>query len=253
LNVLSICSGIGGLDLFARSLGWRTVAYVEKDEYRQAVLHARMRDGRLDRAPIWPDLRTFDGLEWRGLVDAVVGGFPCQPFSKAGSRRRENDSRNLWPDVARVISEVRPLGAFLENVPGLLHAPYWGTILGDLAGLGYDVRWDLVEAAAAGAPHRRERLWFLAHTGSLGWMDHQNDVHARSGRFAPQLTVASGDEAMAEWNGGPADESRLDRLVDGVPEWMERTEALGDAVVWQQARLAWDLLTGKALVTVEEG
>ena len=124
MNVLSLCAGVGGLDLFAQALKWRTVAYVEINPYRQAVLYARMRDRRLDSAPIWPDLRTFSGVAWRGAVDCVVSGFPCQPFSTAGRRKAASDERNLWPEVARILGEVQPAFAFFENVRGLRLKPH---------------------------------------------------------------------------------------------------------------------------------
>ena len=99
-NVLSVCSGTGGLDLGLRLAVpcARTVCYLEREAYAAAVLAARMEEEALDAAPIWTDLRTFDGKPWRGVVDCVLGGYPCQPFSFAGKRAGENDERHLWPD-----------------------------------------------------------------------------------------------------------------------------------------------------------
>ena len=144
----------------------RNLAHLSETEQR--VIRARIRDGLFDDAPIWDDARTFDGVPWRGLVDVISAGFPCQPFSVAGKRRGEDDPRNLWPDTLRIIREVRPSYAFLENVPGLLAGHgYFGRILGDLAEAGFDAEWIVLSAADAGANHLRKRLWILAYSTEL--------------------------------------------------------------------------------------
>ena len=169
MNELSLFSGAGGGLLATQHLlGFRTVCYVEIDGYCQEILKARIRDGLLDDAPIWDDVRTFDGKPWRGCVDLVTAGFPCQPFSVAGQQQAEMDDRNLWPETIRVIREVEPRWCLLENVPGLLSAGhgYFGTVLGDLAEGGCDARWKVLSAAELGAPHLRKRLWIVAHAAS---------------------------------------------------------------------------------------
>ncbi len=163
MNELALFAGAGGGLLGSRLLGWRTVCAVERDPYRQAVLLARQQDGCLDPFPIWDDVRTFDGRPWRGIVDVVTAGFPCQPFSVAGKRRGADDERNGWPDTIRIIREVGPRFALLENVPGLLAHEYARTIFGDLAEAGFDAEWTVLGADDVGAPHRRKRLWILAH------------------------------------------------------------------------------------------
>ena len=170
---LSLFSGAGGGLLGTKLLGWRAVGYVEREGYCQAVLEARIRDGLLDPAPIFGDIRAFLRGGWadryRGLVDVVTAGFPCQPFSVAGKRKACGDERNLWPETAAVLERVRPSFALLENVPGLLTARsadgrhYFGTVLGDLAALGFDAEWGVLGAADVGAPHLRKRLWILAY------------------------------------------------------------------------------------------
>lgn len=101
-------SGIGSLAFKHTIPDYRTVCYVEWEPYCQAQIISRIADGVLDDAPIWDDIRSFDGNQWRGKVDIITGGFPCQPFSVAGKRQGEADERNMWPDTIRVISEVRP-------------------------------------------------------------------------------------------------------------------------------------------------
>lgn len=226
MNVLSICSGIGGLDLFTRGQGWKTAAYVERDEYRQAVLHARMRDGWLDSAPIWPDLKTFDGVAWRGVVDCIVGGFPCQPFSSA-ARGRHREGIDLRPDIVRIAWECSPTFVFAEN-------PSRAAVVGlgeALTEQGYTYEVAEVPAACVGAPHIRERWWLLANSNGDG--KSISSLHDETQRQPTACTTP-------DWDSYPSEVVRVD---DGSPYRMERTRALGDAVVNQQATLAWNLLT----------
>lgn len=165
MRELSLFTGSGGGLLGTSRLGWRHVGYVERDPYCQAVLAARIRDGVLDPAPIFGDVidfvRSGDAALYRGVADVVSAGFPCQPFSVAGARRGADDHRNMWPATRDVLATVAPRYFFGENVPGLLSSGYWPTILGDLAALGYVVRWGVLGAADAGAPHLRRRLWIV--------------------------------------------------------------------------------------------
>ena len=167
---LSLFSGYGGfsLGLQLASVRSRTVCYVEIDDYCQRIIQSRIRDGHLDDAPIWDDVKTFDGRPWAGLVDIVTAGFPCQPHSVAGQRKGAADDRNLWPDTLRVVSEVRPRYVLLENAGiELRNGPspaYAYSVLADLTSIGYDAEWASVPAAAVGAPHLRWRWWCLAYT-----------------------------------------------------------------------------------------
>jgi DNA (cytosine-5)-methyltransferase 1 len=164
LRTISICSGIGGLDLgFHRAFPEsRTVLYVEREVYPVAVMAARMADGLLDEAPVWSDLTTFDGAAWRGSVDCLIGGIPCQPFSVAGKRQGTDDERWLWDDVLRIIRDTECRVVGLENVPGFVR---YGLpiVLRDLAELGFDAAWRVVSAASVGAPHIRKRVFVLAY------------------------------------------------------------------------------------------
>ena len=247
--VMELCAGIGGFSLGLRLTGepFRTVCYVEWDKYCQQVLRQRMRDGVLDDAPIWSDLKTFDGTEWRGVVDLITAGFPCTPFSTAGKQQGEADERNLWPDVARVIREVLPASVFLENVPALLAArgsdgrPYFGRILGDLAACGYDARWDCIPASAVGAHIESDRVWVVASRSKA-------DSVRRKG---------CGQRALGPWNqqqferlvrdcvehGVPA--GGLGRISDGVSNRVGKLRALGGAVIPAVVARAWANLNKK--------
>ena len=146
-------SGIGGLDLGVRAVlgNHRTLAYCERSIEAASVLEKRASEGLLDEAPIYSDVKSFPTELYSGKVDWVIGGFPCQPFSTAGKRAGEFDSRNLWPDTIRLIRELGPRYVFLENVPGLVTSGYFGTILGDLAEARLDAEWGCFTAAQVGA------------------------------------------------------------------------------------------------------
>ena len=163
LTVLSLCSGGGGLDLgLELAVGSaRIVCFVEWDAFAIGQLVAQMEAGSLAPAPVWTDLRTFDGKPWRGRVDCITAGYPCQPFSQAGKRGGEDDSRHLWPEVYRVVREVRPALVFLENVAGHVGLGLGG-VLRDLRESGYRATATLVRASDVGAPHQRERVFILA-------------------------------------------------------------------------------------------
>lgn len=169
MRELALFAGGGGSILAGRLLGWTCVGAVELDDYCQAILRARQDDGTLEAFPLFGDIRAFNrefAGSYRGVADVVTAGFPCQPFSAAGSRRGADDERNLWPQTAECLRLVRPRLALLENVAALLSDGYVRRVFGDLAELGYGARWGIVPASAAGAPHLRRRLWIVAHRKS---------------------------------------------------------------------------------------
>jgi len=173
INVLSACSGVGAFDLGIKLAvpGARTVCYIEREAYAASVIVARVEDKALDSAPIWDDIKTFDGRPWRGIVDLVIAGIPCQPFSNAGERRGVDDRRWLWPSLFRIVKEVKSGMLFMENVPQLISinkGNAFGSILNDLAQVGYDAQWCCMSAGEFGAPHRRERLFLLATSRGFG-------------------------------------------------------------------------------------
>lgn len=220
---LDICAGSWiGSAAFEATGFCRTVCYVERDEYCQRLLRQRMLDGWLQPAPIWDDIKTFDGRPWRGLVDFLFGGIPCQPHSIAGKRAGGSDERDLWPDFWRVVCEVGPGVVLVENVPGLLSSDggaMFGSILGDLAAGGYDAEWDCIPAAAVGAPHRRDRVWLVAYARSAP--DGQQHSHEGERRDLPQPDpqLANADSrrrASAEHDAG-GDREGGPEGADGAP------------------------------------
>lgn len=171
MNELSLFTGGGGGVLGTMLLGFRHVGYVEWDDYCQRIIRQRIDDGILREAPIFGDIRAFisDGYAaaYKGLVDVVTAGFPCQPFSVAGKRKGADDERNMWPATRDVIRIVKPGFVLLENVPGIRR--YLPVVIRDLRRLGYTVRRPLqLGADDVGAPHRRKRVWILADADSTG-------------------------------------------------------------------------------------
>lgn len=163
LRELALFAGAGGGILGGHLLGWRTVCAVEFAEYPASVLCARQNDGILAPFPIWDDVCTFDGKPWRGRVDVVSGGFPCQDISAAGKGVGITGNRSgLWKEMARIIGEVQPRYVFVENSP-MLTTRGLGVVLGDLACMGFDAEWGVLGAGHFGDDHMRERIWIVAH------------------------------------------------------------------------------------------
>jgi DNA (cytosine-5)-methyltransferase 1 len=223
VNELALFAGAGGGILGGKLLGWRTVCGVELDAYARSVLIARQDDGCLEPFPIWDDIRTFDGRPWRGVVDVVSGGFPCQDISVAGKGEGIDGARSgLWREMARVIGEVGPRYVFVENSPALTSRGL-GTVLGDLASMGYDAKWGVLGACHSGAPHKRLRIWILADSGGDGWKqrreDHTSEIKRR--RKSNPGDFKSNDV-------GDADSARRKRPDTSQPaEWVEDSEPAG--------------------------
>lgn len=156
VNELALFAGAGGGILGGKSLGWRTVCAVEYEQYAAEVLLHRQNTGELEAFPVWDDVRTFDGRPWRGIVDVVSGGFPCQAWSTAA--RGRNNAANLWPELLRIISEVEPRYIWCENVDeaAIVMAQE------NLTDCGYSTRRAMVGAYHVGADHPRERWWLFA-------------------------------------------------------------------------------------------
>ncbi|MEM6265879.1 MAG: DNA cytosine methyltransferase [Pseudomonadota bacterium] len=188
---LSLCAGYAGLDLGLEIAipGYRTVCYVEREAHAAATLVARMADQALAEAPVWDDLKTFNGRAWRGKVHIVSAGYPCQPFSVSGQRRGKRDPRHVWPDVARIIGEVRPNAIVLENVEGHIDLGF-AEVARELQELGYQAKAGLFTAREVGARHRRRRLIVLAYANGQRYWEHWRPA-VRSGADQREVTLRS--------------------------------------------------------------
>ena len=164
---LSLFTGYGGLETGLRIAGldMRTRAYVEIEAFACANLVTKMEAGFMDAAPIWTDIKTFDGRSFRDRIHFVVGGYPCTPFSDAGKKACEADPRYLWPDIRRIVETVRPVWCFFENVSGHVGTGF-SRIRAELRDMGFAVEAGLFTAAEVGADHRRTRLFILAYNAS---------------------------------------------------------------------------------------
>lgn len=200
LNVLSLCSGYGGLDLgldLATGGAARVVCHVEREAFAAAILAARMEEKTVAHASVWSDLRTFDGRPWRKIVDCISGGYPCQPFSLAGKRLGERDERHLWPDISRIIGEIEPGFVFFENVAGHLTLGF-DAVRADLERLGFRVSAGLFSAAEVGASHRRERLFILGVADSKLSGSSRQRGHGHEGLREESARSGSGGDIVAD-------------------------------------------------------
>ena len=181
MQVLDLFSGIGGFSLGLEKCGMKTVAFCEIDEYAKKVLKKHWSD-----VPIYDDVTKLSKEVLdndRISVDLICGGFPCQDISVAGVKKGiEGERSGLWSEFARLISEIRPKYAIVENVPNLLSGDrgrWFGRVLGDLAKIGYDAEWHCISASELGARHHRDRVWIIAYLGnpsSDGWDENQSET-----------------------------------------------------------------------------
>lgn len=280
INHLSLCSGAGGIDVALKlALGesLRTVCYVERNARAAATVVARMGDASLDSAPLWDCAETFDGKAWRGVVDLVSAGYPCQPFSTAGKRRGQRDPRHLWPHVRRIVAETRAELVFVENVAGHVQLGF-DAVCGDLAALGYVVEAGLVSAAEVGASHERKRLFALGYRaragrprlrrarpgrvrrpvadspviGASGPDLHRQAFSARGGLLVcPAFPPGPGhfEEWTALLRRTPDLQPALRGVSDGVADILDRLRLCGNGVVPLAAAYAFVTLFSRLLVT----
>jgi len=273
LNELALFAGAGGGILGGHLLGWRTVCAVEWEQYPASVLCARQNDGLLPPFPIWDDVQTFDGRPWRGIVDVVSGGFPCQDISIAGNGDGLDGERSgMWREMARIIGEVRPRFAFVENSPMLVTRGL-ERVLADLTSMGYDSRWGVISAADIGAKHKRERVWIVASFNSNKQYRRSKPqqplnpsgekVHDESSRIcsevskqeyvgntkSPRLTPCAERQGQRESWGASIGSSQwwetepnVDRVVDGLASRVDRLKAIGNGQVPLCAATAWRIL-----------
>lgn len=270
LTVGSLFSGIGGIDLGLERAGHRVLWHSEIDKYACRVLKKHW--------PEIPNLGDVKLINWSEVpnVDIIAGGYPCQPFSTAGKRKGKEDPRHLWPYVLDAIRAIRPRYALMENVRGHLTLGF-GDVLADLASCGYSAEWQIISAASVGAPHRRDRLFFVAYPDSE--RSHRTEVNSTEGRqsalvdFArcgeemayppcgvrgytesqslgevfgqtPESGERSGDEgAFGSWW---KTEPGMGRVAHGVPDRVDKLRGLGNAVVPQVAELVGRLISQHA-------
>lgn len=265
MNELALFAGAGGGILGGNILGWRTVCAVELNPYAAGVLIARQNDGILPPFPIWDDIRIFAGRPWRGFVDIVSGGFPCQDISPAGKKAGiDGEKSGLWREMYRIVCEVRPRYVYLENSSQLVGRGL-ARVLSDLATAGYDAKWLVLGASTLGAPHTRERLWLLAADANIHGQqktpvcERPETQHSRPSRASRSLEPAvseSQSRRPVRRNGKPATahkisqgradnqrrieshaqqwwslEPGMGRVAHGVAHRLERIRALGNGQV----------------------
>lgn len=277
MNELALFAGAGGGILGGKLLGWRTVCAVERDAYASQILAQRQNDGILEPFPIWSDITTFDGKRWRGIVDVVSGGFPCQDISAAGKGAGiEGQRSGMWKEMARIIGEVRPKYAFVENSP-MLTTRGLGTVLADLAKMGFDAEWGVLSAADVGAPHERERIWIVARQREFfsysmhnrnRWRQQFKEGFEKKIREIPDTRREHGESWNArklasiktEWATGTISnkssikgldwikwqaEPNVLRMVNGVANTVDRLKAIGNGQVPLCAATAFELLRNR--------
>ena len=266
MKVLDLFSGIGGFSLGLEWAGMETIAMCEKDKFCRQVLAKHWPD-----ITIHEDIRDLNGKDYKGSIDVVCGGFPCQPFSVAGKQLGKADDRHLWPEMLRVIKESAPAWVIGENVSGFVGMAL-DDVCSDLEGEGYRVQSFIIPACAVEAHHRRDRCWVVAYSnendrrrrdstisqGRQTWMEHRcggqgqsligsdSDVADPESERVQRLRSCGLEESHAH---GPAllplcegkgfgstyweTEPDVDRVVDGVPNRVDRIKSLGNAVVPQ--------------------
>lgn len=265
-TALSLCSGIGGLDLaWSAVTGGRTVGYVEREAYPASILLERMEDQALEPAPIWcGNFQDLDTTPFRG-VDWVIAGLPCQPYSAAGRQLADADERAIWPACRTIIDEVGARFVFLENVRGAVRLMLPG-ILRDLASMGFDAEWCCVRASEVGASHQRGRLFVLAYMqGDREWGRGLSILQRQQREAHPDViggisSFPPNPDRRRAWSGVLEDSPDLApalpqvrRMADGIPDWLDgamrersnRLRALGNAVVPLQGAYALQELIGR--------
>lgn len=261
LDILSLCTGGGGLDLGVELAlpSARIVCMVEREAFSVAHLVSAMEQGLLAPAPVWSDARTFAGRPWRGCVDGLIGGIPCQPHSVAGLRLAEEDERDLWGPTRRIIVQARPWFVVIENVDGMLSSGGGERVWRDLGRLGFEVEIGLFTASEVGLPHERERVFILGVSEALADACSPRFQGGELGRPSRALDREPAPRSAAEFRPalfppGPEDA--------GWPEFISRAPHLepgfrrvadGLATVLDFARLERVRQLGNGVVPLEAG
>lgn len=242
MNELALFAGAGGGILGGKLLGWRTVCAVEIDPYARGILLQRQADGILERFPIWDDIRTFRGEQWRGAVDIVTGGFPCTDLATCGLKRGiTGPESSLWGSMARIIGEARPPLVLIENSPSLVTHGL-DVVLGSLAEMGFDAEWGVIGANSLGGPIVRERAWILgAHRERLlrGTESQRELTQERKGEGSLLIgPVASRADRWEPFPGVP-------RMAGRVAHRVDRQRCAGNAQVPIVAAAAYQVLRSR--------
>ena len=242
MNHGSLFSGIGGFDLAAEWSGFTNLFNCEWEEFPRKVLKHHF-----PNAEQFGDIKEFDATTYAGRIDIISGGFPCQPFSVAGKRKGSEDERHLWPEMLRVIGECKPRWVVGENVRGLVS---WsdGLVLeevcSDLETIGYSVQSFIIPACATGAPHRRDRVWIVAHSDNFGTRSRLGEIQSKNGEVPQRHNNAEFGNASDDWQNFPTippvcgGDDGLPKELDGItfPKWRrESIKAYGNAIVPQVA------------------
>ena len=232
----SLFSGIGGFDLASEWMGWENVFHCEYDPFCQKVLKHHFPNSKL-----YKDVRTFDATNYLGRVDILTGGFPCQPFSNAGLRKGTEDERHLWPSMLRIIREVSPRYVVGENVRGLLNwsgGLVFEEVCADLENEGYEVTPYLLPACGKNAPHRRDRIWFIAHSNVTGKGDN---IRTNKGKTKEVRGKKKSNVLTKLCSDGDAPDTNIklskcenDNREDGRSEQTERTKSFGKPRGWEE-------------------
>jgi len=266
MNELALFAGAGGGILGGKLLGWTTICAVEWEPYPASILVSRQNEGLLPPFPIWDDVRTFDGHLWRGLVDVISGGFPCQDISAAGKGAGITGERSgMWKEMARIIGEVRPRFVFVENSP-MLTSRGLGTVLADLSKMGFNAEWGVISASDVGANHKRDRIWIKAqqrnllsytqHNGDRRREQQQESIEEKIGTMA---NTNSERGCVRQTNRQNAEDVRqsprcaerpdwwyvepnVGRVAHGVAARVDRLKAIGNGQVPLCAATAWTVL-----------
>jgi DNA (cytosine-5)-methyltransferase 1 len=240
LRELALFAGAGGGILGGKLLGWRTICAVERDAYAAQILAQRQNDGILQPFPIWSDVQGFDGKPWRGLAHVVSGGFPCQDISIAGKGAGIDGKRSgLWFEFARIIGEIRPIYAYIENSPAIITNGL-ERLLADLAGMGMDAKWGVFRASSFGACHHRNRFFMVAypHGSILEGLDIQKPICIGSDESRRRQFARAIDAALRA-----DDYTAMPRNSDGLARGMDRLKATGNGQVPTVAAAAFNILS----------
>jgi len=232
MNVLDLFGGIGGFSLGLERAGMKTMAFCEFDKHAQKVLKKHWPE-----VPIHDDVRILDGRQYRGSIDVVCGGFPCQDLSSSGALEGfEGERSSLYTEMLRIISECLPTFAIFENVTNLLRGDsgrWFARFLYDLAEIGYDAQWHCISASELGAPHHRDRVWIIAYPNG--------NRRAEMALHNISLDGAKEDQRWSSINAGPLvgacswedweKQSGVRLIVDGVSGMAHECKQIGNAVV----------------------